>query len=33
MQLEMWQYCVVGGLLIVLVVAIILRSKQRKSSE
>jgi len=33
MQLAMWQYFVVGGLLIVLVVAIILRSKQRKPSE
>ncbi len=33
MQLEMWQYYVVGGLLVVLVVAIILRSRQRKPSD
>jgi hypothetical protein len=31
MQLEMWQYYVVGGLLVILVIAVILRSKQRKS--
>ena len=29
MQLEMWQYYVVGGLVVILVVAIVLRSKQR----
>lgn len=33
MQLEMWQYYVVGGLLIVLVVAVILRSKQGRPSD
>jgi len=33
MQLEMWQYYLVGGLLVVLVVAVIMRSKQRKPSE
>lgn len=33
MQLETWQYVVVGGLLIVLVIAIVMRSKQRKPSD
>ncbi len=31
MQLAMWQYYLVGGLLVVLVVAIILRSKRKPS--
>ncbi len=33
MHLEMWQYYVVGGLLVILIVAIVMRSKQRGQSD